>query len=324
MECPKCGHVQADGPAECARCGLIFARWVERRSLAPRPRRLTVPAGPSAARTSPLGLLLGGVGTLFFALAAWHLWFGGGLPADRDAWRDPTGRFAFVLPSGWSLATPSDAAPMLEQAEGRFPPAIRSALKAGASAAFFRPETAGALAPWGSVTPVDGIPPPLRRDETAALASAAVAELEKRSTDYRFTGAAVAPLDRLPSLRVSGTDTVRYLKSPSQEVFAELPGGSRYPIGRTEDVWDAFDRSITYCLVPGRGESFVLTLACPVEALKDHTGAMERITDTFRVLKRPPLYGRMATPALRAAATVLLAVVLLYTLTEVAALRHSP
>jgi len=30
MKCPKCGHLQNDGRTECARCGLIFAKYVER------------------------------------------------------------------------------------------------------------------------------------------------------------------------------------------------------------------------------------------------------------------------------------------------------
>jgi hypothetical protein len=36
MQCPKCGFEQADGGAECLRCGVLFARWEEARSAGGR------------------------------------------------------------------------------------------------------------------------------------------------------------------------------------------------------------------------------------------------------------------------------------------------
>lgn len=324
MDCPKCGHVQADGPPECGRCGLIFARWVERRSGAPpRPRIQTpLPPDPSAGEASPLGLLLGSVAVLFMGLAAWHFWSAGGLPVDRDAWRDPVGGFAIAIPSGWTLVTPANSAQVLGTLKGRYPEAVPAAVRDGRSVAFFLPEEMGALAPWGSVTPLEGIPPPRWNEDGDKLAGPVAAVLASRLQDYRLVTVSVTEVDRLPALQVVGWDEVRYLKSPSQQVFAELPGGSRYPIGKTEDVWDTFERSLEHWLVAGAGRSFVLTLACPEAAVERHGRTLAQTIDSFRALKHPLLYGRVATPALRAAASVLFAAALIYTLTELSALRR--
>ena len=326
MECPKCGHVQADGPPECGKCGLIFARWVERRSSAtlrprPSPRPGPSPDEPEGAKVSPLGLLLGCTGVLFLGLATWHVWSGGGLPVDREAYRDDAAGFAIVLPYGWSLLTPGNAAAVLEKSRGRYPEAVEQAFHdARTVAAMFYPEEPGDTAPWAIVTAVEGIPPPLVGKDGATLATVAGAALSARFEGYRLREGTVERVDRLPALRVSGGDTVHFLKSPSQEIFGELPGGGRYPIGRTVDVWDDFDRSLDHWLIPGGNRSFVLAFGGPETSRALNAKTVERIVDSFRVLNRPPRYGQAMTPALRAAATVLLAAVLLYTLTEAAAL----
>ena len=321
MDCPKCGHVQADGPAECAKCGLIFARWVERRSTGPvRPRPSPPLDEPEGAKASPLALLLGCTTVLFLALACWHLWFGGGLPMDRDAYRDSGAGFALVIPAGWTLVTPANAGAVLAQVAGRYPEAVDQALEGGRTvAALFLPHEPGALGPWGTVMLSDGVPPTLRDEDRALLAAEAYGALAKRFTGYRPGEAAVVPVDRLAALRVTGADEVKYLRSPSQEVYGELPGGRRYPLGRTEDIWATFDRSLEHWLVPGSDRSFLLTFGCPEESAALHAPAFAAVVDSFRVHKRPPRYGPILTPALRALATVLLAAAMIYTLTEAAA-----
>ena len=37
MKCPKCSFEQADGREECARCGLVFAKYSGRRAVPPEP-----------------------------------------------------------------------------------------------------------------------------------------------------------------------------------------------------------------------------------------------------------------------------------------------
>lgn len=326
MDCPKCGHVQADGPAECAKCGLIFARWVERRSTGPvRPlsRPSPPPDEPEGARASPLALLLGATAILFLSLAVWHLWFGGGLPMDREAYRDIGSGFALVVPSGWTLVTPANAGAVLAGAPDRYPEAIDRALEGGRTvAALFHPNAPGALGPWATIVVADAVPPPLRDEDRATLAAEAFAALSAKYAEYRPGEAAVLPVDRLAALRVTGTDEVRFLKSPSQEVYGELPGGRRFPLGHTEDIWADFDRSLEHWLVPGLDRSFLLTFGCPEESLPLHSAAFASLVDSFRVLKRPLQYGPILTRALRGLSTVLLAAALFYTLTEAAALRR--
>ncbi len=324
MECPKCGHIQADGPPECAKCGLVFAKWVERRSSPPlRPRPSPRPApreAPEGATASPLGLLLGGTATLFLALAVWHLWLGGGLPTDPGAHVDRAAGYAVAPPPGWVFATPASAEGILERERGRHPEALAGALRRGSAAcAFFLPSDPGALAPWGAVYAFDGVPPPLLETERAALAAAAEARLAKNHGEYRMESALLEEVDQLPALRIRGREVVRYLKSPSQEVKAELPGGATYTIGRTEDIWETFEGATDHWLVPGRSKSYLLAFYGPAGAMDRHAPAFDRVVETFRVLDRPPLYGPLATPALRATATVLLLAALAYTLTEAAA-----
>lgn len=66
MHCPNCNTAQADGIAECAACGVIFAKW-----RAPEQRRQDAPAveprGPSRGLSWPL---LGGA-----TVAGLCLWF---------------------------------------------------------------------------------------------------------------------------------------------------------------------------------------------------------------------------------------------------------
>lgn len=62
MRCPKCGCDQPEA-LECARCGVVVARW--RAGERPKPVRASSPLGPSPRRgSSAVGLALLGLGVL--------------------------------------------------------------------------------------------------------------------------------------------------------------------------------------------------------------------------------------------------------------------
>lgn len=79
MECPRCRAKAAEGAAECAACGVIFAKW------RPPSRRPAAPA--PAANLPPL------------ALPPREAWLAASAPALYCAWRF---RDWLPLPQGWA------------------------------------------------------------------------------------------------------------------------------------------------------------------------------------------------------------------------------
>jgi len=72
MKCPNCGSPSADGGAECAKCGLVFAKWRERQEKEKREAAEALKAlesPPQPPKTNPwTGRLLAGLIVLWWML----------------------------------------------------------------------------------------------------------------------------------------------------------------------------------------------------------------------------------------------------------------
>ena len=67
MLCPKCGATQADDRADCASCGIVFARWK------PREQRLVAPAPATPEKQPiPLPFIVAGAVLLILAGLVWN------------------------------------------------------------------------------------------------------------------------------------------------------------------------------------------------------------------------------------------------------------
>jgi hypothetical protein len=99
VQCPKCGATLPDGGAECPRCGIVFAKYLEQTALAPH-RVLPEPAASGLIAEvgeepgGPATLLFGlesptsmaaavGRGILLLLLVVWTTTLAGGVSAER-------------------------------------------------------------------------------------------------------------------------------------------------------------------------------------------------------------------------------------------------
>lgn len=99
MTCPKCSAESAAGAAECAKCGIIFAKWVARANAA------AAPAAGAGSSFGLIGLLLaaGAAGAVFFFVQR------GASPAPRPKAALPS------LPEPGAELPPIDAAQIQQQ-----------------------------------------------------------------------------------------------------------------------------------------------------------------------------------------------------------------
>ena len=131
MNCPNCGAAAADGAADCAACGLVFAKWkaLEERKLTAEVRALAETDLPPSHEVSPwLGRAIA-AGLVAFWMIALGLYFRrhlarvhrkplGPLTGDTAEVRDPeTGELKLIPIRRGPGVKPAPPAPAAVPAE---------------------------------------------------------------------------------------------------------------------------------------------------------------------------------------------------------------
>lgn len=310
MQCPKCGHAQADGLTECQRCGVIFAKIPRTPAAGLGPARLHPTAAdddapaiedPATDRPAPLAAIAVALTVLVAAL--WWLNFPRGGSLGDAAQVDAEKGYAFRPPADWLVLTPSNYEQMLKPYQNRFPKELRRFIdKARFDISFWRmPEREGDFAPSINLIamPLKGQLPPLNENEKDKAAEAISGQMSKLIDTYRLQNSRIVEVDGLKALQLSSTASLRVIVKPAEAIYSE-PGafGLRQAIGRTEEESRQFDMKSVQTFVPGK--HFGYLLSCNFEAADPHDSeaTCRRVVDSFRVTDRPPRFGRIAMGAL--------------------------
>ncbi len=106
MDCPKCGYLQADGPASCERCGIVFARYrppggvtAADAAALPLPGRPVRAALDEAPRASARALAVAAGGGALFAAVPLLRFFGSFLSTLIHEFGHTVVAWAFGYPS---------------------------------------------------------------------------------------------------------------------------------------------------------------------------------------------------------------------------------
>ena len=318
MFCPKCGLEQPEGTSECVRCGIIFAKWGSRPSMEVRPAQAqaVVPVPTSAwtepvppAELEPRGFpilpAVALIGVLVLGTFAKTVFFPRGHPVAEGAYRNEAHQFAVNTPGDWILMTPENYKEIMARLGDRLPSNLQGVMDPGGVAAgFIRLEEGQSYAPSMNITPVKGLMPPLRQKDVQEITSLIVTQLKTLFGDYTLHSSDIVKVDKLESLRILGTATLKIRQEVVVEeppTFSESPE-FQFPVESkpaTRMVWASVPLTCMQFLVPGGRESYVLTCTSRTDDFKSLEPVFNGIVDSFRVLRRPPPYGPVATGAVK-------------------------
>jgi len=243
-------------------------------------------------------VLLGGLARMVF--------FPKGYPVPPGALVDQAHGFALSLPADWTRLTPQFYSESAAAIADRLPPELQGLISGQPPAAgFFMPEDAGEIAPSISVVFLKGAPPRFGPKTISATMSGLAEKLKTLFPDYTPGSPTVVRLDKLDSLKLPGTAT---LKVKRREVVPEAPVFSENPefvfpdlkAPRMREVWTTVRLTVLHYWIPGGKGSYILTFACPSREFASLGATFEGMADSFRVLDRPGCCGPVLTPLLKA------------------------
>jgi hypothetical protein len=245
------------------------------------------------------------IGVLILGAFAKTIFFPRGYPVPEGAYKNEAHQFAISTPGDWILMTPENYKELYTRFGDRFPSNLKGAMDSSQLAVgFFRIEEGESFAPSVNIVPVKGQMPALKQKDVPEITSQIVTQLKTLFGDYTLQTSDIVKVDKLDSLRILGTAT---LKIRQEVAFEEPPTFSedpefRIPVPRkprTQTSWTSYSLTCLQYLIPGGKESFVLTCTSRTDDFDSLGPAFSGIVDSFRVLKRPTPYGPVWTGALK-------------------------
>lgn len=311
--CPHCGAAVDGRAAECAGCGLVFAKW--------RPKAAPAAGAVPAAEASLEGwrarrLHSGLKGAAWFGAALFVAWTAlkppGGRPVPADALRDPALGFSVSLPAGWTVRRRDVARPETVLA-----------LEAG-------PQGADA---WFSAVVVEGsgLPEDLAPGERGGVPRLLGAAFPEAGSDLTYLYPTRARADNLKALRLEGTGSRRTSRTveaavdvdPLVQRLREHRGLPPQPVTYVTKVVEEQHRvRFAVLAVPGAGRRYAVGVIGDEAAFLARQAEAEAWLESFRVTRRPLSLEHLAGLAVRTAKgefiqqTVISAVLLLWALSR--------
>lgn len=308
MQCPKCGHAQADGLVECAHCGVIFAKI----PAAPRvpPQHIEADAenrpeideaADQTSRPAPLAALVAALAIVGAALWWVNVPQGGSLAGATQV--NTEKGYAFRPPADWLALTPANYEQILAPYQDRFPKELRRFIeKANFDISFWRiPEKEGEFAPSINLIamPLKGQVPPLTESEKDRAADVISGQMAKLLDTYRLQNSRIVEVDGIRSLQLSSTASLRVVVRPAEAIYSE-PGafGMRQILGETPAESREFDMKSVQTFVPGKRFGYLMSCSFATSDPHDSETTCRQVIESFRVSDRPPRFGGVANGAI--------------------------
>lgn len=308
MQCQKCGHPQADGNLECEKCGVIFAKLLNAGlppgKTAAASDRYAPPDLFAAAEDKPPASLISLLAALLvIAGALWWLNFPSGRSASDATHVNKEKGFALRPPEKWLALTAGNYEDILKPYQDRFPAEWRKMIaQAKFEIAFVQiPEKEGQYSPSLNIIamPLKGSLPPLTESEREVATKAISGELGKAISTYQLSGSRITEVDKIKSLEIVGTASMRFVLSPAVPIYSERGAfGFRQVIGQTEAVIHELELKSVQTFVPGRRFGYVVSCNFEQSDPGDAEATCRRTLDSFRVADRPSRFGNITMGAL--------------------------
>jgi hypothetical protein len=308
MRCPKCGFEQTDGAIECGKCGVIIAKALKAQQspAAPRPAptaRQAPPPAPSLPKSSndKKNMSLTAIVSLLVVATVVFWWINFPLAnkIPEGAYVNMKHQFALSAPRDWLQLTPENAKRIFEENKDRFTgsfgDSIRDSVsKPGVEVGFIKmPDTATEFSPSINVVVVPLQMPPLSESEKDKAADVLVKEMRKGLAGYAKESASLIKVDGLLSLEIVGTVPFTFVSQKSEPIMGVGAYGRQQVVGYKPEVKKKFTMKLRQLFVPGKKRSYLITYTGEAASFAEVAPIFDSITESFRVLQRPPRFGRI-------------------------------
>jgi hypothetical protein len=277
VRCPKCEYEQPDGALECARCGIIFARWRDpwghqAPAWAPPTAQSTAPATSSGPRSilKIAGFLGAAAGWLWF-----FFWAPGGLPVPSESYQDAEHGFALTVPEDWQAVKANQcrtATSGLDEATYCMVLEVRRAGDENRPG----PTVQLTVAPIGALvkTGLGGSVRLTERDK-AALVQAVEKGFAGTIPGYTTDSSEILAVDRIPSLQVRGSATIQGTPVTVAGKAMSVPS----MFGKTPE----YHVTVNLVMVPSGSRAYFLVGGTQAQDDPVLSPALNQIVQSFRV-----------------------------------------
>ena len=270
------------------------------------PKVTSIPSSVSAEpspKPAPLPLVI--LSLLLVIVAAVWLNFPQADRIQEGAYIDPKNQFAVKAPADWMLITPDNYQTIMKQYKDRIPKELAGFIangKPGFVVSYFRiPETETEYAPNFNIVVVDtkgkNLPSPKDSDKDQ-IADMVFREYSRLFDGYKMEESNIVTIDRLDSVKITGATDLTVVTKPSEPIYSE-PGafGRRKLLSRTQEEKQTFHIRMLQTMIPGKMRAYVLSFMYDDLKTPEMSDVENEISESFRVLERPPRFGSIALGA---------------------------
>jgi hypothetical protein len=279
VRCPKCEHEQPDGALECVRCGIVFAKWHDgwegQAPSAWAPPPAAAPAAAPASSGSRSVLKIAGLVGAALGWAWFFFWAPGGLQVAAEAYRDAANGFALSVPEGWQASKTNEcrtATSGLSEATFCMVLEVRREADKNRSGPTVQLTTVpvGALFKTGFRGSVH-----IDEGDGESFADAIQKGFGASIPGFTIDSTEVVELDRIPSLRVRGSATIKGTPISVGGKAMTLPS----LMGKTPE----YQVSVNLAMVPSGSRAYFLVAGSEARDEPALTPAFDQIAQSFRV-----------------------------------------
>jgi hypothetical protein len=301
MQCPKCGFLQPDRVIECGKCGVIIAKAMKAQQSPAEGRPAPASSTLSEASDEKNPLSLTAI-VLLLVVANAALWWINFPPANGipdGAYVNMKHRFALSAPRDWLQLTPENAERIFEENKDRFTDSFRNSFSdsitnPGVEVGFVKvPDGPNDFTPSLNVVVIPLQMPPLSESEKEKAAGGMVREMKKGLAGYTRESASIIEVDGLTSLEIIGRVPLTVVSQKAGPIIRTGAYGMRQAAGYTQEVRKTFTIKLRQLFVPGKKRSYMITYTGEADNLSDVAPVFNSVTKSFRVLQRPPRFGRI-------------------------------
>ncbi|MBM4160253.1 MAG: hypothetical protein FJ217_04045 [Ignavibacteria bacterium] len=298
MTCPQCGHEQPDVFSQCQKCRYIFP---PRTVYYKKPPSIeSSVARPNRGAPSAPAVLGAVVGVVILGATLWWLHSPTGLPVPNGAYVNQDHHFAMLVPEDWYILTAGNYKEMFEKLGDRFPKSIRDGLsQRRIEVGFLKLLEDADFSPNINIVVMEGDMPSLDETQLKEAAQALSAQFSRMLDKYQLERKELVTVDELTAAQFTSKTSIKSKVAESQPIYKETFPGWRTTIGQSPEEWKTYDMKMIQTLVPGKKRAYIITCTALETQYPDFRRAFNNAVDSFRVLQRPPRFGKVVMGALQ-------------------------